>query len=247
MYHKEKTISKIWYTFFMKLHRFYLKDLKQQGSFDITNIELIHQIYTVLRMEKDDSFIVFNGSGYHITVKIEHISKKELSVSFVEKTENTFEPKIETTLYVSILKRENTELILQKATELGITTIIPLLTTRTIKTGFNMERARRIVLEATEQSGRDIIPQISEPVLFSDALKADTHSIRTLFDPRGESYSFSGQKDPVSIYIGPEGGFTEEECLLAKNSGVHIASLDTPILRGETAGIVGVYKAVCRL
>jgi 16S rRNA (uracil1498-N3)-methyltransferase len=231
----------------MKLHRFLYQNISPKEDFAISDSQLIHQIHTVLRMEVGGSFIVFNGTGFDTTVVIQTISKKELIVSPKETIPNIYEPIFETTLYMALLKKENTDLLIQKATELGCTTITPIITARTIKTGFNMDRALRIVLEATEQSGRDKVPTLTEPMSFEQALLEKKESVCILFDPKGKPYSFNGVKESVGIFIGPEGGFTDEEITLAQKHGTHIVSLETPILRGETAGIVGVYKAVRRL
>ena len=140
------------------------------------------------------------------------------------------------------------EEIIEKATELGITGFIPLITTRTEKRQVNEGRINRIIREATKQVSRARMPSFSEPMIF-DAIM--THAIQkgrsviVLHESAEQddhlSKVLSGMSDmPITIFIGPEGGFTEDEIGKAKQHGAAIASLGPRRLRAETAAIAAV-------
>ena len=141
-----------------------------------------------------------------------------------------------------LLKRENFELICQKATEIGIETITPLLTNRTVKTGFNRERIEKIIREASEQSGRTTLPKLNEPTTLAEAILSVTAGCSVFFDLSGKELPEQEYASEItSCFIGPEGGFTEEETEIARKAGLVIGSLGTLTLRGETAAIVASY------
>ena len=147
-------------------------------------------------------------------------------------------------MYLAILKKDNFELAVQKATECGVSNIIPVITERTIKTGLNTERLEKIVKEASEQSGRSIVPKILETMELKEALQHGTkNEEKVIFHLVKENYEPKKNVTTVSIFIGPEGGFTEKEINLAKESGYEVASLGDLTLRGETAAIVATYRA----
>ncbi|MEI6494490.1 MAG: RsmE family RNA methyltransferase [bacterium] len=232
----------------MKIHRFL-------GDFDFSakviktsDREQINQFKNVLRLSVGDTVALLDGNGHEAraTVKELHKDLAEFAIEEVIILDN--EPVREVTLYCAILKRENFELVAQKATEIGVKEIVPIITKRTIKTGLNQERLKKIIREAVEQSGRGIIPEIHEALDLEEAIKhasADNKN-NFLFDISGEAWSnqivgSSGEK--IGIFIGPEGGWEAGEIEMAKNNGFHIAKLGGLTLRGETAAIVASYLA----
>jgi 16S rRNA (uracil1498-N3)-methyltransferase len=151
------------------------------------------------------------------------------------------EPARSVTLCCSILKRENFELVVQKATELGVSRIIPIIAERTVKTGLKMERLKAIAKEATEQSGRGVVPDISEPMSLTDALALPGHK---LFFHTGTQAHPALSSDPALLFIGPEGGWSDRDVAAAVSAGCQVCSLGKRTLRGETAAIVACYQAV---
>lgn len=226
----------------MRLHRFIGDFDLKKDIVDISDIELANQIRNVLRLKIGDSIIVSNGQGSEAEATIIEINKKfiELSINKVEKPAR--EPKKELSIYVSLLKRENFELVVQKATELGVSKIVPLITERTVKTGLNKERIEKIIKEASEQSGRTTLPELLEPQKFEIALNSVPPKSSVLFDLTGEKLSSEQNIKITNIFIGPEGGFSEKEVTLAKESGITIGSLGELTLRAETASIVSIYS-----
>jgi len=230
----------------MRLHRFI-------GDFDLTKETLsvsdrahINQWRNVLRLKVGDALVLSDGEGHEATATLIESTGAEIRLALAEMETPGREPKKEVALYCAILKRENFELVAQKATEIGIRQIVPLLSERTLKQGLNRERLMRILVEASEQSGRTTVPELGEPTAFEEAIAAVNPAESTLFDLSGAPFADFDLKDfrTFNLFIGPEGGFAESEVALARDRGLTIASLGSLTLRGETAAIVASYLSV---
>jgi 16S rRNA (uracil1498-N3)-methyltransferase len=142
-------------------------------------------------------------------------------------------------LAMSIIQLEKFELVLQKATELGIRSIIPLIAARVElrpeRYRGKQERWRKIVFEAVKQSGRTRIPEVEEPATFADVIKRDGE--RILFDADAEQRPTANSQQST-LLIGPEGGFTEDELNAARDAGCAFQQLGPRRLRAETAAMV---------
>lgn len=228
----------------MKLHRFI-------GNFDFTNNdliikdgELINQIKNVLRLTVNEKIILVDGEQKEVLAKIINLNKEEIILNILERKDNMAEVNRQVTLFCSILKKENFELVVQKATECGVKKIIPIISNRTVKTGLKMERLEKIIKEAGEQSGRGILPEIEEPVSLVEAFSlAQANDLNLFFDLSGDLFKPEILGSKVGVFIGPEGGWEEKELNLAKEKGFMITSLGSLTLRGETAGIIASYLA----
>jgi 16S rRNA (uracil1498-N3)-methyltransferase len=149
---------------------------------------------------------------------------------------------VQVILYCSIIKRENFELMAQKATEVGVKEIVPLLSSRTIKLNIKSERVEKIIKEASEQSGRGKVPELHPPMTFKDALEhAKSNDLNLFFDPSGKIFSPLTQEKKIGVFIGPEGGWDEDEIGLARAQNFQIVSLGKLVLRAETAAIVASF------
>lgn len=240
----------------MRLHRFYISpeitgELIVGNSIETTEEELVHQLKDVFRFEVGNRFVVFNGSGVEAEVEIKAVNKKLVSFE-VSKTTDGLMQNIELprqiTLAFALLKGEHTEMVLEKCTELGVTTFQPLITDRTVKTGFRKNRLEKIITEATEQSGWSTLPDLHEPVALKDFLK-EQRNLKSIFvmDMDGENFKdlvSSTDKGPVMIFIGPEGGWSDEERKLFKDLNLKTFSLGKQTLRAETACIAGVTSLI---
>jgi len=218
----------------MKIHRFI-------GH--IEDPEITRQIRNVLKLKVGEKIILGDGKGHDSLLEITHVDK-EIRYKLIETIETT-KPKRQVNLYLAILKKENFELAVQKAVECGVSTITPIITERTIKTGLNFPRLEKIILEASEQCGRTTLPELFEIFDFSEAI--DSYAEEKIIFHTGENtkdYTANKDASSVNIFVGPEGGFTEKEILLAKERGYTSASLGPLTLRGETAAIIGTYRAV---
>lgn len=228
----------------MKLHRFIGEYDLSKKEVEITNPEIVKQIKVVLRLKIGDKIILSDGKGKEAEAVIVSMLKNEILCA-IKNSSHKKENEKKVNLYLAILKKENFELAVQKAVEVGVSVITPIITERTIKTGLNEERLRKIILEASEQCGRSTIPILSSIMNFSPAIALGSEAEeKIIFHLVEEKYEPKITAKSSSIFIGPEGGFTENEISLAKNSGYLVASLGLPTLRGETAAIVATYRVV---
>jgi len=206
----------------------------------------LHQIKNVLRLGTGEEIILVNGQSQEAIVKIITYGKDFVSAEIQTVRENKNEPERRVILYCSILKRENFELVVQKATEVGVSAIVPVICEHTIKTGLKKERLVKIIKEAVEQSGRGMVPDLSEPISFEQAVKeAQQNDENFFFDPSTSfrvDFDFK-KKKTVGLFIGPEGGWGNFEIDLVRQRGFKMVSLGKLTLRGETAAIVASYLA----
>ena len=228
----------------MRLHRFIGQYDLSKKEVNIKNTEIIKQIKDVLRLKNGEKIILSDGMGKEAEFIINSISKNEIIGEMITiKTYEETNRKVD--LYLAILKKENFELAVQKSVESGVFSITPIITERTVKTGLNFVRLQKIILEASEQSGRNNVPKLNDILEFKDALLIGSATQeKIIFHPNNNFYKPNQKANTISIFIGPEGGFTERETELAKNSNYIIASLGDLILRGETAAIIATYRAV---
>ena len=227
----------------MRLHRFIRNFDFSDDSFVISDKEIFNQIKNVLRLGAGDKIILGDGKENEALALINKFEKNKLEVKILEKNKNKNEPETRATLYCAVLKKENFEIVAEKATEIGIAAIVPLITKRTVKFSFKRNRLEKIIHEAAEQSGRGVVPILGEPKEFKKAiLQAASNDLNVIFDPRGNNfYDVFGPKKTkqlIGIMIGPEGGWDESEIIFAKENNFKIISMGSLILRAETAAII---------
>ncbi len=211
----------------------------------------VNHIKNVLRMHPGEEIMILDGNGMEYRCEIETITDEVLArVLEAKKTEA--ELSVRLLLFQGLPKKDKMELIIQKAVELGVSEIIPVLTKRTVvkledkkKEQKKLERWQAIAEAAAKQSGRGIIPQVREAVKFTEAVKQAEVLDEALIpyelaegmeEARERIRGLHGKKT-VGIFIGPEGGFEEEEIALAAKAGIHPITLGKRILRTETAGL----------
>lgn len=226
----------------MKIHRFLADFDHNQPEIALLDRELIHQWQNVLRLKPGDTVAIFNNSGHEIVGLIKKLDKGQAVVSVVEEISADNHPKRQVNLYAAILKRENFELVVQKATEIGVYQIYPIITERTVKTGLKKDRLEKIIKEATEQSGQISLPTLHESAKFTECLEVSGSNF--LLDRTGSMVSNQWPLSEVNIFIGPEGGFTKSEIEMACDNGFQICSLGPTTLRAETAAVICSYLAV---
>jgi 16S rRNA (uracil1498-N3)-methyltransferase len=232
----------------MKLHRFIVGSLSS-GQVKLDDLELYNQWKNVLRLEVGALILLTDGQGQEAQATIVSYQGNKILVEVGEvKTVDSGDSN-QVFLCCAVLKKENFELVCQKATEIGVSQIIPVLTTRTVKLGLNEERLNKIIKEAAEQSGRVVVPTLNSITTWSEFLSVSSFDHKIIFDKQGDSSEIrAGYKNKkIAILVGPEGGFTNEEITEARQAGWEIKSLGQNILRGETAAIVATYLAVNNL
>jgi 16S rRNA (uracil1498-N3)-methyltransferase len=208
----------------------------------------------VLRLKVGDEVFVFDGEGREYLCRIESLRRDEASLSIVERVEPASpESTLELTLALALLKGEKFDLAVQKATELGATRIMPVMTKLSdirLRDERDAEkrtvRWRRIALEAAKQSGRARLPTIEEPLAFDallESVQPGANDWCLLFAERGgqslaQSFEHSSTSpQSLTALVGSEGGWTDEEIQSARAANWQIITLGGRILRAETAAI----------
>jgi 16S rRNA (uracil1498-N3)-methyltransferase len=204
------------------------------------------QIERILRLNAGDRVVALDGSGIEHVVVLQAVGRTTAGVIEVTRR-NEAEPATYLTLYQGLLKGTKLELVLQKCTEIGVCRFVPVVTTRAVPAGpstARLERFEAIVRGAAEQSGRGRIPEIGTAMSLSVALEAACAAGPALFcwedesEVRLQDAVPSTEGRTVSLFVGPEGGFTVEEAEVARRGGASIVTLGRRILRAETAAIV---------
>ncbi|AEI88659.1 MAG: 16S rRNA U1498 N3-methylase RsmE [Candidatus Midichloria mitochondrii] len=198
-------------------------------------------LINVMRKRLGDEVVVFNSQNGEFITSIRQITKKSLTLEITALSKEKVEIRRHLTLAFSPLKGDNNSLIIQKATELGINQITPVLTDRTIVRSINNEKLLSIAIEAAEQSERVDLPDILQPVGLSK-LFDNKYDLAIFCDEQERNASIFDVLDKdfcaILVLVGPEGGFTdnEREFLLSKQE-VRAVCLNHNILRAETAVI----------
>ena len=200
----------------------------------------------VLRARVGDTFTIFNGSGFEWPATITKISKTNIIIVLGIGIKPNTESPLKIHLIQGISRSERMDFVIQKATELGVNSITPVLTDFSV-VKLNSERAskrkdhwQKIANSACEQSGRTCQPSINIPESLEKHLsKPILFGTKIIFTPQAKKKldQINAPKDDICMLIGPEGGFSEKEYNLAKDVGFHSASLGPRILRTETASI----------
>ena len=213
---------------------------------------LAHRIAKVLRLRAGDEIALFDGSGMDVHVRLDDVSDRRVAGSVLAPTNGPAEPRVRVHLYQSITKADRFEWLIEKGTELGVASVVPLVTARAVVRpegeGNRAERWHRIAVEAAEQCGRSAVPVIGTPARF-DAAIASAQGLRLLPYEAADHLASNIQSaltraidelfalGEVSIFIGPEGGFEPAEVQLAQSSSATIVTMGERVLRAETAGL----------
>ena len=221
----------------MKVHRFYVGDkFALKKDFWVHEQALIWQWNKVLRFREGENLVLFDGVKTDRLYKLVALKQNEAHLQLITEQQRKT-PEKHVYLFWSLLKKDNNEYILQKATELGVSTFVPLLTERTIKKEFNHERAQKIVLEAAEQCGRSDIPHVREPIHMQKALEEYSGKIKIYVCHQGNT-NIKITDEKVGFIIGPEGGWSDSELSIFKEKNLEHISLSEFTLRAETAAII---------
>ena len=219
----------------MRLHRFFIDEPITDTQVVVTNADLIHQWKHVFRYLAGAQVILCDGSGYEFKAMINSFSNREVVCEVVSKRKGNV-PERDLWLFLALIKKDRFEMAVEKATELGVTHVVPVKALRSTPMNINKERLENIVREASEQSGRSDIPIIHNSLSFADALKLaeEEHIATIMFDPSGEPLETFPVNlyERVALFIGPEGGWDKTEI---EESDAKVFSLGTFILRAETA------------
>jgi len=213
-----------------------------------------HHIVKVMRFKVGNKIICNNENGEAALCEIKAIHEDKVEANVIEWLEENVELPVDVTIVQGIPKGDKFEFVLQKGTELGASTFIPYHSDRSIsiwdekKAAKKMKRFNKIVKEASEQSHRNKLPKVLAPIKKSELIKLIDEYDMCIFafeeEAKSESFHSFGQLlnsmlpgQKLLIVIGPEGGFSDEEAMLFKESGFYSVRLGPRILRTETASL----------
>ena len=220
-----------------------------------------HQVRRVLRLRPGASLVLLNGDGQEYTSELLALDPHGAVCRVLASNRNATEPRVAVTLYVAPLKGDHFNYSLQKATEIGAATFVPVLTERTIACEIGPTRVarwQRITREAAEQARRGRVPVVQPPVMLATAVRLavaagpafmpwEEEQEQGLQAALTEQYDARGELPALGIFIGPEGGFSPAEIAQAREAGIIPVTLGARILRAETAAVVATTLALATL
>lgn len=216
------------------------------------NADKSHYLISVLRSKKGDRMEIIDGKGKAYRAEVVEISRGNVFVDITGEISADTESVLNLIICQGILKGEKMDLVIQKATELGVKEIFPIITERClVRETRKTKRWQKIAEEAAEQCGRTMVPVIHEPVEFGSWFIAHSSKQMNGFVfweegglPLSETISrlpvHTFTDSPIYLFIGPEGGFIAEEVKLAEEHGLIRTTLGKRTLRAETAAIVAI-------
>jgi 16S rRNA (uracil1498-N3)-methyltransferase len=224
-------------------HRIFVDSIEPETV--VTGDEF-HHCARVVRVRVGEEVELFDRAGNAARGVVTSLERDRAVITAGEKLTSR-ESSLAIHLAMAVIQLEKFELVLQKATELGVRSIIPLVTDRVElrpeRYANKRERWEKIIFEAVKQCGRSVVPRLEEPQDFADVL--DRVGAKVLFDADAEASSIE-QLDELTVLIGPEGGWTDDELRSAGDAGCLFQRLGPRRLRAETAAIAGVAVLASR-
>ena len=200
----------------------------------------------VMRLGEGAELLTFDGQSGEWLARIAQAGKKRMTLS-VERLTREPETVPDVWLAFAPVKRNPTDWLVEKATELGVAKLIPVMTRRTIAERVKLERLQTIAIEAAEQCGRSVLPSIEQPVSLAELLSTNERTLYFADEGGGEPPASAFKQGPSTILTGPEGGFTDEERSAIRGASNAVpVSLGPRILRAETAALAALasYMAI---
>lgn len=241
------------------MHRFFLFDSEISLDQQVDLSPLQHQLSRVLRLKPGARISLLDGANTQYVTEIIRLDRYDAVGLVLSRQTVGSEPSSYLTLYQCSLKADKFEWVLQKGTELGVASFVPVISQRSVvRPGEALlkkyERWRTIIREAAEQSGRGRLPILRDPLSFAEAVEDATGSRCLAWEEAGrldvcslgQTISQQGEKS-ISLMIGPEGGCTADEAEAARVAGWQVVTLGPRILRAETAALAGITIVLERL
>lgn len=245
------------------LHRFFL-DPSRIADGEIGFDEAAsHQIAKVLRLRSGQQVVVLDDTGWEYRVELATVHASEATGRVLESRVSNGEPDVQITLYPALLKSQKFELAIQKSVELGVSRFVPVSCERTVvsvrepgREQSKLERWRRIIREAAEQAERGLLPPLEPPHSFGDACDRVSGPAIILWEQETDAslkqvlltlQDRYGDLACLSVFVGPEGGYTEAEYSHAAARGIVPVTLGPRVLRAETAAMAVVAAVMYHL
>jgi len=234
------------------MHRFFVLPEQIGGTVVLIGEDAKHAA-SVLRVRVGENIVICDGQGMDYVCEVQGVTKSTVAAQVLEKQANTAEGRLKITVYQGLPKGDKFEQITQKTIELGAYAVVPVVCQRSITKADNaaskLARWRKIAEAAAKQSHRGIIPVISEFATFAKAIEAAQRldvaiachvgeglaSLRSFLQGAGLS-----KAESIGLFIGPEGGFADEEIVAFAAAGIRPVSLGPSVLRTETAAVVAI-------
>jgi len=229
------------------LPRLFVRQPLSDGATIALDPNQANYLGNVLRLGLGAELLVFDGLSGEWLARVADAGKKRMTLSVDRQTRES-ESIPDVWLAFAPVKRAQTDWLVEKATELGVARLIPVMTQRTVAERVRLDRLESIAIEAAEQCGRTRVPQIVEPLPLRRLIE-ELDPARHLYfadEGGGEPVASTFAEGPALILVGPEGGFTEEERQFVRGSGASAISLGPRILRAETAALASLsaYMAI---
>lgn len=232
----------------MRLSRFFIDAPLSVGRHLLPEAQA-HYIGRVLRLAAGDAVQLFDGSGQEFVGELVEVGKKSVQVELREQFAGLAESPLHLHLGQGLSRGERMDWAIQKATELGVTEITPIVSER-CEVRLKDERAdkrlahwRQIAISACEQCGRSVVPVIHPPLALAEWLAQTTAELKLVLHPVAEPLSSHARPASLAFLIGPEGGLSEAEVQQARRAGYQAARLGPRVLRTETAPVVALSVA----
>ncbi|MDE3737097.1 16S rRNA (uracil(1498)-N(3))-methyltransferase [Pseudomonas resinovorans] len=232
----------------MRLSRFFIDAPLALGQHNLPEAQA-HYIGRVLRLASGDPVQLFDGSGQEYLGELVEVGKKTVRVELRDAFTGMAESPLRVHLGQGLSRGERMDWAIQKATELGVAQISPIVSER-CEVRLKDERAdkrlahwRQVAISACEQCGRSVLPVIHSPVTLADWQRDVQADLKLVLHPVAEPLAGHARPSSLAFLIGPEGGLSEAEVDAAKAAGFHAARLGPRVLRTETAPVVALSVA----
>jgi 16S rRNA (uracil1498-N3)-methyltransferase len=242
------------------MHRFFVSTEAFASQPVVLIGDQAHQIRRVLRLRLGERVALLDGQGYAYEAILIALGEADAKLQVVQRWAAAGEPRTHVTIFQAVLKGDNFTWALQKGTEVGVSRFVPTVCARNVVDDLDAAEAKRdrwarVIQEAAEQCGRGRLPELAPAELLPQALSYQPEK-GTLRLMAWEDEQANRMRDVlagcnfadgarIEVFIGPEGGFTEDEVALARRYGVQPVTLGPRILRAETAGVVATALILC--
>jgi 16S rRNA (uracil1498-N3)-methyltransferase len=231
----------------MRIPRVFTEQALARGAVIELAAAAAHHLSKVLRMQAGRELILFNGKGGEFSGTIHEVTKKHVTVLVAEYSGDNRESPLALELAIGVSRGDRFDYVLQKATELGVTKITPLITERTeVRLGGErqdklMERWQQIIVSACEQCQRNLLPTLAAPVQLTDWLPQVSAELRFVLHHR-DSQQLPAEQQPqsVALLVGPEGSLSDDEIAQALVQNFNALTLGPRVLRTETAPLAAI-------